>query len=166
MTESVAPNEESELNLQVKARKLVREYYNTRVAPIDIEDYPKVTLSQVYVVWFAKVLGNWKALLGTVNSDGLYFEVTYDGNKNQTYLDHYEKQMNVEYKHADAANESISQDRAERAEHREEMHKAAIFAVKRLEAAGFGVSGIAEQLNISESTVRTLLISGKNAHLS
>lgn len=97
MSENVGPNEESELDLPLRARKIVRSYYNDRVAPV--EDYPKVTLNQIYVVWFAKVLGGWKALLGTINSDGLYFELTYDGNKDAFYLDHYEKKMNVEITH-------------------------------------------------------------------
>jgi len=90
MTENVGPNEESEFDLQTRARKHVRNYYNHMVS-VRGEHQP-VTLQQVYVVWFAKVLGNWKAMLGTVNSDGLYFEVTYDGAKNLTYIDEYEKQ--------------------------------------------------------------------------
>ena len=90
MTENVPAGEESELDLQLRARRLVRDYYNHKVA--HVEDHPMVTTQQVYVVWFAKVLDNWKAMLGTINPDGMYFEVTHNGAKNETYVDHYEKQ--------------------------------------------------------------------------
>jgi hypothetical protein len=59
-----------------------------------IEDKP-LTDDEVYIVWFAKTLGNWKALASTTRTDGLYFEITYDGNKNQTYVDTYVKFFNL-----------------------------------------------------------------------
>lgn len=34
------------------------------------------------VVWFSKTLQNWKALVSTNVSDGMYYEVTYNGDKN------------------------------------------------------------------------------------
>lgn len=49
----------------------------------------------LYVVWFAKVLGNWKALVSTDVYDGSYWEVTYNGNKQETYVDTYSKISNV-----------------------------------------------------------------------
>jgi hypothetical protein len=49
---------------------------------------------EVYVVWFAKTLENWKALVGTTKSDGRYYEVTYSGIRRQAYIDVYEKQDN------------------------------------------------------------------------
>lgn len=45
----------------------------------------------VFVVWFCKVLKNWKALVTTTLPDGAYYEVTHDGEKHQTYLDVYTK---------------------------------------------------------------------------
>lgn len=48
---------------------------------------------QLFVVWFAKVLGNWKALIG-VKSSALYFEVTHNGNEDETYVDTYVKRSN------------------------------------------------------------------------
>lgn len=51
--------------------------------------------SQIYVVWLVKVLQNNKALLSTsVSGDGLYFEVTYNGDKAETYVDEYHKVSN------------------------------------------------------------------------
>ena len=43
----------------------------------------------VYVVWFCKVIQNWKALCSTTLPDGKYYEVTFDGDKDCAYLDTY-----------------------------------------------------------------------------
>lgn len=51
--------------------------------------------AQIYLVWFCKTLQNWKALLSTDIPDGLYYEVTYDGDKQQAYVDTYSKIGNV-----------------------------------------------------------------------
>lgn len=53
------------------------------------------TIDDVYIVWFCKTLQNWKALLSTdVVDTGIYFEVTFNGDKNELYLDFYEKSLN------------------------------------------------------------------------
>ena len=49
----------------------------------------------VYVVWISKVLQNNKALLSTPISDGMYYEITYNGDKNEFYLDAYKKVKNI-----------------------------------------------------------------------
>lgn len=48
----------------------------------------------IYVVWSCKTLQNNKALLSTNLQDGLYYEVTYNGDKKELYLDVYKKQYN------------------------------------------------------------------------
>lgn len=45
----------------------------------------------VFVVWYAYELGHSKALLSTTLFDGMYYEVTYNSNKNEIYLDAYKK---------------------------------------------------------------------------
>lgn len=45
----------------------------------------------VYVVWQCYILGNIKALLTTTLPDGMYYEVTYNGEKDEFYLDAYKK---------------------------------------------------------------------------
>lgn len=50
--------------------------------------------SEVYIVWFAKTLGNWKALVSTDVMSGVYVEVTHNGEKGETYVDVYEKKLN------------------------------------------------------------------------
>lgn len=51
---------------------------------------------QIYVVWLVKVLQNNKAMLSTsVDGDGVYVEATYNGDKEEMYLDFYNKEKNV-----------------------------------------------------------------------
>jgi hypothetical protein len=53
------------------------------------------SISDVTVVWFCKTLQNWKAMVITHLPDRLYYEVTYDGDKQQAYVDTYSKIDNV-----------------------------------------------------------------------
>lgn len=71
-----------------KAKALVMANY------VPGEDENPLELNEVYIVWFAKTLQNWKALLSTSRNDGLYFEITYDGSKQQSYVDSYIKIAN------------------------------------------------------------------------
>lgn len=50
---------------------------------------------EVYVVWFVKVLQNWKALVATARPDGMYYELTYNGDREETYVDAYSKVSNT-----------------------------------------------------------------------
>lgn len=45
----------------------------------------------VYIVWYCKTLQNWKALLSTTLFDGMYYEFTLNGDKDEAYLDAYKK---------------------------------------------------------------------------
>ena len=56
-----------------------------------ITDGSRLTPEDVYVVWLCKTLQNNKALLSTTVWDGMYYEVTYNGDKNEMYLDAYKK---------------------------------------------------------------------------
>lgn len=46
---------------------------------------------KVYIVWKCKALQNWKFLLSTSLYDGMYYELTYNGDKREWYLDAYKK---------------------------------------------------------------------------
>ena len=46
---------------------------------------------EVYTVWKCKILQNWKYLLSSTLPDGMYYEVTYNGDMNEFYLDAYKK---------------------------------------------------------------------------
>ena len=74
-----------------RAKQLVLDHFN---ANVDVTDDFKLTVDDVFVVWFCKTLQNWKALVSTTVSDGKYYEVTHNGDKNETYLDVYVKLHN------------------------------------------------------------------------
>lgn len=46
---------------------------------------------EVFVVWSCKTLKNYKALISTSLPDGMYYEITYNGDKNELYFDAYKK---------------------------------------------------------------------------
>ena len=48
----------------------------------------------VFIVWYCKTLQNHKALLSTTLYDGMYYEFTYNGDKDEAYLDAYKKWEN------------------------------------------------------------------------
>ena len=66
-------------------------YFNEKA---DKTDNIKLTEEDVFVVWSCKILQNSKALLSTVISDGMYYECTYNGDKQELYLDAYKKWEN------------------------------------------------------------------------
>ena len=62
---------------------------------LDKMDKPiKVTKDNIFIVWFSKTLQNFKALVSTTLSDGMYYELTYNGDKDELYLDAYKKWEN------------------------------------------------------------------------
>lgn len=75
-------------DMLTRARQLVVDYFNKHV---DVTDGKQITLDDVFVVWFSKTLQNWKALVSTTVSDGMYYEITHNGDKGETYLDAYKK---------------------------------------------------------------------------
>lgn len=46
---------------------------------------------EVYAVWKVKALQNWKWLISSTLPDGMYYEVTFNGDKKEFYLDAYKK---------------------------------------------------------------------------
>lgn len=75
-----------------RAKILVVDYFNSHV---DKTDGKAITVDDVYVVWFCKTLQNWKALVSTSAADGMYYEITHNGDKGETYVDAYKKWENV-----------------------------------------------------------------------
>lgn len=82
--------------MQEKAKQIVFDYINFDYVKnhIDKTDNIKITLDDVYIVWFCKTLQNWKALISTTIPDGMYYEVTYNGDTDETYIDVYKKWEN------------------------------------------------------------------------
>lgn len=73
----------------IAAKWVVLDHLNSHrpahIAPYDLDD--------VYIVWWCKTLQNWKTLLSTDVVEGVYYEVTYNGDTHETYLDVYQRQQ-------------------------------------------------------------------------
>ena len=68
------------------ALEIVKEYAVEHLDKTDaIPDF------EVYVVWKAKALQNWKYLISISLLDGMYYELTFNGDRNEWYLDAYKK---------------------------------------------------------------------------
>lgn len=65
------------------------------------KEHHTFSVDEVYVVWFAYVLGSWKALCSTSVPDGRYYEVTYSSSKKTAFVDVYIKTLNREIKVGD-----------------------------------------------------------------
>ena len=71
-----------------EAKKIVKKYAKDHLDKSD-EDYSEDF--EVYVVWQSKALQNWKFMISTSLRDGMYYELTYNGDKKEWYLDAYKK---------------------------------------------------------------------------
>lgn len=79
-------------------RQAVINYHNEYADKVDGK---LITPFNVYVVWSCKTLQNNKVLLSTDVGDGMYYELTYNGDKKELYLDAYKKWENRKLKVAD-----------------------------------------------------------------
>ena len=77
-----------------KCKELVATYTNNHV---DKSDNVTVSPDNVFVVWNCKTLQNNKALLSTTLFDGMYYEITFNGDKKELYFDAYKKWENIKY---------------------------------------------------------------------
>lgn len=73
------------------AKEIIVSYFNEKR---DITDSEMLEIKDIYVVWLCKTLQNNKALLSTTVSDGMYYEITYNGDNDEFYLDAYKKWEN------------------------------------------------------------------------
>lgn len=73
-------------------KEQIVEYYNGRADKTDKNG--SITTDDVFVVWYSKTLQNHKAMLSTTVPDGMYYEVTFNGDKSEAYLDAYKKWEN------------------------------------------------------------------------
>ena len=74
------------------AKREVVKYAN---AHLDATDCKEITEDDVFIVWMCKALQNNKALLSTTLFDGMYYELTYNGDKKELYFDAYKKWENI-----------------------------------------------------------------------
>lgn len=75
-------------------KELVVNYFHEK---LDATDNLSLNENNVFVVWICKTLQNNKALLSTTVADGMYYEITYNGDKKEVYFDAYKKWENRKY---------------------------------------------------------------------
>ena len=75
-------------------------YYNLDGVAIEIvmhyikenlDESDKDAFYDVFIVWKCKTLQNWKYLISSTLPDGMYYELTYNGDRQDFYLDAYKK---------------------------------------------------------------------------
>ena len=78
------------MNFDERAIEIVRNYIMEHLDRSDLmPDF------HVYTVWKSKVLQNWKYLISSTLFDGMYYELIYNGDKHEWYLDAYKKFQNI-----------------------------------------------------------------------
>lgn len=81
--------------MDTKALTIVNAYILAHLDKTDAkQDY------EIYIVWKCKTLQNWKYLISTTLLDGMYYELTYNGDAKEWYLDAYKKFENKVIKEA------------------------------------------------------------------
>lgn len=81
---------DSEKFIQLCKEEVVK-YANEHLEKTDKKE---ITKGDVFIVWLSKTLQNSKALVSTTLSDGMYYELTYNGDKKEVYFDAYKKWEN------------------------------------------------------------------------
>ena len=74
-----------------KVKEEVAKYANEH---LDKTDGKQITTDDVFIVWYCKTLQNHKALASPTLFDGMYYELTFNGDKSELYLDAYKKWEN------------------------------------------------------------------------
>lgn len=87
-------------NLEIPGRReFTHEVHAKNILIKDLSHGPLETINpknwEVRILWSAELLQNWKGVLVSSSSEGTYYEVTYNGNKEVTYLDEYHKTESV-----------------------------------------------------------------------
>ena len=77
-------------------KEKVVDYANTHMNLNSFNKPVHISTDEVYLVWLNRTLQNNKALLSTTITDGMYYEVTYNGDKNVVYFDVYKHIENRE----------------------------------------------------------------------
>lgn len=74
------------MDMEFRAHSIVLDYIGKHLDKSD-----NITDFGVYTVWKCKALQNWKFLISSTLLDGMYYEVTFNGDKSEWYLDAYKK---------------------------------------------------------------------------
>lgn len=82
-------------NMDKRAMSIVSDYI---IDHLDKSDH--IAEIEIYIVWKCKTLQNWKYLISSSLYDGMYYELTYNGDSKEWYLDAYKKFENRVIKEA------------------------------------------------------------------
>lgn len=72
-------------------KKVVADHHNASNDP----GLSQITEDNVFIVWSCKTLQNNKALASATAKNAMYYELTYNGDKDELYVDAYVKKDNV-----------------------------------------------------------------------
>lgn len=72
-------------------KKVVADHHNASNDP----GLSQITEDDVYIVWSCKTLQNNKVLASAPGNGVMYYELTYNGDKDELYVDAYIKKDNV-----------------------------------------------------------------------
>lgn len=79
--------------MEEKAKRIVLDIIGKdKKHPYEIQTF------QIFLVWSCKVLQNYKCLIFTSLPNSPYYELTYNGDKDEWYIDIYDKSENIVYK--------------------------------------------------------------------
>ena len=81
----------NEKEFMALVKKTVADYVNQN---LDKTDGKQITEDDVFIVWMCKTLQNNKAMASTTLFDGMYYELTWSGDKQELYVDAYKKRQN------------------------------------------------------------------------
>lgn len=90
--EGLAPSTPDPDRFLKMAKQLVCDNYNDTKTS---KSAPDLTPNTVFIIWYSKVLNNWKAIVGSPVARGMMWEVSYNGHRNQAYIDIYKKLANA-----------------------------------------------------------------------
>ena len=54
-----------------------------------------LTIQDLHLVWFGKILRNYKCVIIDLKPNQRYYELTFNGEKEEIYLDIYQKEQNI-----------------------------------------------------------------------
>ena len=81
-------------NMDSHAMDIVFKYiidHYTSMQKFKFDKYDEIPYFEVYIVWKGKALQSWKYIISSTLPDGMYYELTYNDDTNEWYLDAYKK---------------------------------------------------------------------------
>lgn len=52
-------------------------------------------IEDLHLVWFSKILQNYKCVIIDLKANQRYYELTFNGDRNEIYIDIYQKEHNI-----------------------------------------------------------------------